>query len=214
MSSMPPVTHTQTDPAEMARGPVHKSAQRLRWFLASFADQVRRTEAETGVTYRCDQDALTAVFAEWLQDFQTQKPAELAEKASYVGFAAGLMLRTLVRRAPVVAVSKPDDADDTHPAYFWPEGYLYVAFCLNVRGLVLEQDFHDPQHPGHELADPRVWWSFRENVTRDPSMAIAFLDLFAGDEPDWAMPDLFRKGKAREIAARFYAMELSGPDGD
>lgn len=210
MTTAPPASRRDADPAPDA-APVRKSAQRLRWFLASFADQVRRTEAETGVTFRCDQDALTAVFAEWLQDFQVQKPAEPGEKASYVGFAAGLMLRTLVRRAPVVATAKPDDADDTHPAYFWPEGYLYVAFCLNVRGLVLEQDFHDPQHPGAELGDPRVWWSFRENVTRDPSLAIAFLDLFAGDEPDWEMPDLFRRGKAREIAGRFYAMELSAP---
>jgi hypothetical protein len=210
MTTVPPVSRRDPETAPDA-GPVRKSAQRLRWFLSSFADQVRRTEAETGVTFRCDQDALTAAFAEWLQDFQVQKPAELGEKASYVGFAAGLMLRTLVRRAPVVATAKPADADDSHPAYFWPEGYLYVAFCLNVRGLVLEHDFHDPQHPGAELGDPRVWWSFRENVSRDPSLAIAFLDLFAGDEPDWTMPDLFRKGKAREIAGRFYAMELEPP---
>lgn len=210
---MSPVSRRDAD-APPAQGPVHKSAQRLRWFLAAFDDQIHRTEAETGVTFRCDQTALTAVFVAWLQDFQAQKPADIAEKASYVGFAAGLMLRTLLRHAPVTAVSKPTGADDTHPAYFWPEGYLYVAFCLNVRGLVLEQDFHDHQHPGDELSDPRVWWSFRENVTRDPSMAIAFLDLFAGDEPDWTMPDLFRRGKAREIAGRFYAMELAGPTQD
>lgn len=207
---MSPVSVRDAD-ATPAGGPVHKSAQRLRWFLAAFADQVQRTEAETGVAFRSDQAALTAAFVAWLQDFQAQKPADIAEKASYVGFAAGLMLRTLLRHAPVTVVSKPPDADDTHPACFWPEGYLYVAFCLNVRGLVLEHDFHDHQRPGDELGDRRVWWSFRENVARDPSLAIAFLDLFAGDDPDWTMPDQFRRGKAREIAGRFYAMELAAP---
>lgn len=186
---------------------VHKSAQRLRWFMQTFQDQVARTEAETGNAYASDQDALAEVFAEWLRAFQDQKPTQDADKPAYVGFAAGLMLRTLIQRKPVKLVSTPPGADPSNPAFFWPEGYLYVAFCLNVRGLVLESDFDGEQHPSDILHETRTWWSFRENVAEDPSLAIAFLDLFAGDEPEWSMPELFRTGRVRELAGRFYRKE-------
>jgi hypothetical protein len=188
--------------------PLRKSAQRLRWFVEVFEEQVKTTEVETGNRFKVDRAALAEVFTEWLADFKAQKPTADADKPAYVGFAAGLMLRTLVRRTPVALVSRPDGADQSNPAYFWPEGYLYVAFCLNVRGLVLEADFHSEQHPNAALTEPRTWWSFRENVQDDPSLAIAFLDLFAGDQPEWTLPQLFRTGRVKEIADRFYARDM------
>lgn len=190
--------------------PLHKSAQRLRWFVGAFEKQVGATEAETGNRFRVDTVALAEVFAEWIHAFEAQKPLHAEDNQAYVGFAAGLMLRTLIKRKPITLLDKPDDADDTNPAYFWPEGYLYVAFCLNVRGLVLERDYHAEQQPASALSEARSWWSFRENVAKDPSLAIAFLDLFAGDEPEWSMPDLFRTGRVHEIAGRFYAKDLIG----
>jgi hypothetical protein len=90
--------------------------------------------------------------------------------------------------------------DDDNPAY--------VAFCLNVRGLVLEADFQTEQQHSKLLSEARAWWSFRENVNEDPSLAIAFLDLFAGDEPEWTVPQLFRTGRVRELAGRFYNKEV------
>lgn len=192
--------------------PLRKSAQRLRWFVDAFDQQVRNTEAQTGNAFSVDRGALAQVFAEWLKAFEAQKPTRDDDKPAYVGFAAGLMLRTLIKHKPVALISRPDSADDSNPAYFWPEGYLYVAFCLNVRGLVLETDFHSEQHPSDRLNESRTWWSFRENVEKDPSLAIAFLDLFAGDEPEWSMPELFRTGRAVRIAERFYARESLEPE--
>ena len=185
--------------------PVRKSAQRLRWFVGAFEAQVEKTSSETGNRFSVDTVALADVFANWIKAFEAQKPERQEDKAAYVGFAAGLMLKALIRGKPVEVVSKPDDADETNPAYFWPEGYLYVAFCLNVRDLVLENDFHAAQNISPVLNEVRTWWSFRENVNEDPSLAIAFLDLFAGDEPEWTMPELFRSGRSNEIAGRFYA---------
>ena len=194
-------------PAEAlsAGQPVRKSAQRLRWFVGVFEKQVNKTSSETGNRFTVDKVALADVFAKWIKAFEAQKPSRQEDKTAYVGFAAGLMLKALIRGKPVELVSKPDTADETNPAYFWPEGYLYVAFCLNVRGLVLENDFHSAQNISPVLNEVRTWWSFRENVSEDPSLAIAFLDLFAGDEPEWTMPDLFRSGRSEEIAGRFYA---------
>ena len=188
--------------------PVHKSAQRLRWFVDAFERQTRNTETQTGNRFAVNRDVLAQAFAEWLQAFEAQKPTQTGDKLAYVGFAAGLMLRTLIRHKPVSLLGQPKDADDSNPAYFWPEGYLYVAFCLNVRGLVLETDFHAAQHPSAALTEARTWWSFRENVTEDPSLAIAFLDLFAGDEPEWTMPELFRSGQVRELAGRFFTKDV------
>jgi len=134
-----------------SRQPLHKEAQRLRWFVGAFAEQLARTSAETGNEYSVDEALLAATFTDWLKSFNAQKPESSDDNPAFVGFAAGLMLRTLVRKKPARLVSKPAGADVTNPAYFWPEGYLYVAFCLNVRGLVLEMDFHGHQHPGNSL---------------------------------------------------------------
>jgi len=193
--------------------PFHRSAQRLRWFMSEIENQIEKISAETGNEFAADKVILAEVFAEWIKAFEAQKPTRQEDKAAYVGFAAGLMLRALLRRKPITATKKPAHADDTNPAYFWPEGYLYVAFCLNVRGLVLENDFSSAQDISPKLNETRTWWSFRENVAEDPSLAIAFLDLFAGDEPEWSMPELFRTGRANEIANQFFA-KVAIPSGE
>lgn len=192
--------------------PVRKSAQRLRWFVDAFERQVKNTETQTDNHFSVDRALMAQVFSEWRQAFEAQKPKHAEDRLAYVGFAAGLMLRSLIRHKPAALIKRPDNADESNPAYFWPEGYLYVVFCLNVRGLVLESDFHSEQHPSDVLNETRTWWSFRENVAEDPSLAIAFLDLFAGDEPEWTMPELFRTGKVRELAGRFYAKDVVASD--
>jgi len=194
--------------------PVRKSVRRLRWFIAAFEHQVDTIAGETGNTFELQRKALAAVFVEWLRAFEAQKPNAESDRLPYVGFAAGLMLRTLVRHKPLRAVSMPVDCDLSNPAYYWPEGYVYVAFCLNVRALVLEQDFHEKQALVPALSEARTWWSFRENVAEDPNLAIAFLDLFAGDEPNWTMPDKFQGGKVTQLASRFYKEVAKSPPGD
>lgn len=198
--------------AQTAAQPLRKSAQRLRWFVAAFECQVRHTETRTGNLFSIDRGALARVFAQWLKAFKAQKPIQDSDKPAYVGFAAGLMLQTLIKHKPVSLAKRPEGADQSGPAYFWPEGYLYVAFCLNMRGLVLATDFHFEQHPSDALNEPRIWWSFRENVQEDPSLAIAFFDLFAGGEPEWTMPGLFRTGPIREFSGRFYSNDVIPPN--
>lgn len=188
--------------------PVRKSAQRMRWFLGAFKEQLERTSVETGNVFEVDEGALAGTFASWLKAFEAQKPERVEDKLAYVGFAAGLMLRALLQNRPATLKSRPEGCDETNPAFFWPEGYLYVAFCLNVRGLVIERDFHGSQNPSEARDDLRVWWSFRENVDEDAGLAIAFLDLFAGEEPEWTMPEIFRTGCQREVAERFFKPQI------
>ena len=84
--------------------PIRKSAQRLRWFFRSFEEQVALITEETGVGFRVDQAVLTKVFADWLKAFNAQKPEASKDNPAYVGFAAGLMLRTLIVKKPITSI--------------------------------------------------------------------------------------------------------------
>ena len=164
------------------------------------------TTAETGIGYSVDDSKLAAAFASWLRSFEAQKPDYEEERQPFVGYAAGLMLRSLFEAAPATSLQSESGARANPPAEFWPEGYLYVSFCLRLRGLVLAQDFEDTLPSQPVSRDLRTWWSFRENLMIDPSRAIAFLDIFAGEEPDWDMPDVFSVDGAGQ-KARFEQLD-------
>ena len=187
-------------PESNSQFPVRKSVQRLRWFANSFREQVAVTTAETGIGYSVDDAKLAAAFASWLRSFEVQKPDYEEERRPFVGFAAGLMLQSLFEAAPATALQSGSDAGANTPAEFWPEGYLYVSYCLRLRGLVLAQDFEEAPPSPPISCDLRTWWSFKENLMIDPSRAIAFLDLFAGEKPDWNMPDFFSVDGAGRLA--------------
>lgn len=175
--------------------PVRKSIRRLRWFVSSFEAQMQSMSEQTGVDFALRDDRLTAAFLDWIDVFEKQKPDVSGERIPYINFAAGLMLRTLISHDPIYVAALPTNATDTRPAYFWPEGHLYTAYCLNIRDCVLRESLYAVQDRPMELDDIRTWWSFRENVREDPSLAIAFLDLFSGQEPDWSTPSLFRSDR-------------------
>ncbi|NIA68701.1 hypothetical protein HBA54_08865 [Pelagibius litoralis] len=171
--------------------PIRRAMRRLRWFKQSFAQQVEAIAAASGTEYKIHDDRLAKAFIAWLRAFDAQKPTQSTARRDFTNFASGLMLQQLLRDAPLEVVSVPVGSDASNPAYYWPEGYVYVAYCLNVRGAVLAQDFDEVLNLAPDLSDIRTWWSFKENVTEDPSLAIAFLDLFSGQNPNWSTPSLF-----------------------
>ncbi|MBD0864370.1 MAG: hypothetical protein GDA36_01555 [Rhodobacteraceae bacterium] len=184
---------------EMPNGsntPVRKSARRLRWFKETLHRQADALHTQLGIQYAINDDELRVLFLRWLEAFEAQKPTETDDKADFVDFASGLMLRELIKSKPVTVESLPANADKSNPAYFWPEGYLYVILCLNIRAAVLAQEFDIEKHDYPELDDLGAWWSFKENVevedvNDDVNLAIGFFDLFAGVEPNWSVPGSF-----------------------
>ena len=180
---------------DISERPIRRAVRRLRWFRSSFIEQATAISEATGVRLKIDEVALAAAFVDWLRAFEAQKPPTVTARRPFVGFAAGLMLESLIRHKPVVADRVPEGTDLTNPAFFWPEGYVYVAYCLNVRAAVLEQDFDERRQLAPELGEIRVWWSFRENSEADASLATAFLDLFSGELPDWSRPAVFHAGR-------------------
>lgn len=171
--------------------PVRKTIRRARWFLTSFRDFLGAFENETERKFHLDDGKLLAAFTAWFRAFEAQKYKARAHRREYVTFAAGLMLRELIRNSPVSVEPCSGNDDHRRPADYWPEGYLYVTFCLAVREAVIEQDFSLLDDTTPELGDLRAWWSFRENTLEDINLAVSFFERFAGETPNWSNPGLF-----------------------
>ena len=108
-----------------------------------------------------------------------------------------MVLRELIRTNPVVArrcaqlkTDAPSDGSKETDAIaaFWPEGFLYVNFCLSAMVAVEEQEFGEARSLGERALNLQLWWSFRENVQEDANLAIPFLDRMLGLEPNWTFP--------------------------
>lgn len=76
-----------------------------------------------------------------------------------------------------------------------------MLFCPNVRAAMIEQEFNADTTLAPEFFSLRHWWSFGENVAQDAGTATGFYDVFAGDHPDWQMPDSFRHRLTNVLAA-------------
>ena len=111
-------------------------------------------------------------------------------------------LHPLRRRADAARADPPRSggADTANPAYYWPEGYACVAYCLTVCDAVLGQEFNAALTMTPELDDIGYWWTFRENTRDDASWAVAFFDKFSGREPDWDAPELFFSRRRQRAA--------------
>ncbi len=168
-----------------------KSLQRLRWFRSTFEEQIEAIEVRTQITFKLDPEILTECFIEWIRTVEQMKPAQSKQRIAYVGFASGQMLKQLIVKKPLSVVSMPQATDVSFPEYFWPEGFVYVAYCLNVRQAVLHNDFGVQITQSPALDKVETWWSFKENVHENWNYAISFLDLFAGEQPNWSESGLF-----------------------
>lgn len=187
---------------EIEDRPLRKVARRLRWFLEAFSSQTKEISSDTGVEFEIDRAKLRAVFMNWVKIFEAQKPTDPHEKSNYITFSAATMLMALIKGQPLRVIKRPETANMQDPAYFWPEGYTYAAFCMNVRSAILLQELNLKTEAAQEFDDIRIWWSFKENVREDSASAISFFELFVGDTPNWNAPQLFSARHAEENADR------------
>jgi hypothetical protein len=185
--------------------------RQLRWFKTSFRHDARLISQRYGFSVEIDDRPLTQAFLDWAEAFESERAHAGLDRRDFVIFAAGLLLRELLRAKPItVAPLAPEanlpatPADASAPiARFWPEGFIYTNYCLCILSAILDQEGMSLSIPA--LADDlRVWWSYRENAGDDPSQAIPFLDLFTGNEPNWWMPDtvLSRAAMKRAVEAK------------
>lgn len=175
----------------------HK-VRRLNWFHQSLTDAMTRIGQRYGVKYSVDDRDLRFAFFAWASRFEVHRREADRNRRDFAVYAGGLMLFELLSSRParysVLDESKASIQEDsmTRIARFWPDGFLYTNYCLSIVNMVLEQDFHSHSEPPPELTDLRVWESFRENLSADPRLAVAFFDVFMGVEPNWEFPESFR----------------------
>jgi len=169
--------------------------RRLRWFRMTFRSHARLVSSTYGLRFEIDDAKLTKAFLDWVEVMETKKGFAKVDRADFVIFAAGLVLRELIRREPAKVVERglkspagadPEMADIVD---FWPEGFLYTNFCVSAIAAVHEQEFGEAPAIDKCADDLRTWWSYRENASEMPAYAVAFLDRFLGAEPNWLLPD-------------------------
>jgi hypothetical protein len=170
--------------------------RRLRWFRMTFRSHARLVGATYGLRFEIDDDKLTRAFLDWVETMEKRKDLAKVDRADFVIFAAGLVLRELIRREPARTVERglqsPPASIGTEMAGivdFWPEGFLYTNFCVSAISAIYEQEFGETPTIDKCADDLRTWWSYRENVEEMPAYAVAFLDRFLGAEPNWLLPD-------------------------
>lgn len=169
--------------------------RQLRWFRATFRKHAAIITQIYGVRFEIDETRLTRAFLNWIEVVNHNKSFSRIDRRDFIVFAAGLVLRELMIETPAKALNAPasvsgDAVRLQDIVAFWPEGFLYTNYCICAIAAIQEQEF-GVAPPIDKCADElRTWWSYRENVREMPDYAIAFLDKFLGNEPNWVMPDL------------------------
>ena len=169
--------------------------RQLRWFRATLRKHATLITEMTGVRYDIDEKRLTEAFLNWIELVNQNKHYAAVDRKDFIIFTAGLVLKELIRLAPAKAVSKPNKALSpeleslSEIISFWPEGFLYTNYCICAIAAVQEQEFGTSPDIDKSANDLRTWWSYRADASEMPGFAIAFLDKFLGQEPNWVMPD-------------------------
>ncbi|MDX8462684.1 hypothetical protein [Mesorhizobium humile] len=181
--------------------------RQLRWFRATFRSSAKVVSETFGVRFEIDEAKLTRAFLDWIEVMEAQKRFAAIDRADFIVFAAGLVLRELIRQAPAREISGLTDMIETEAnagtaeiVRFWPEGFLYTNYCVSAILAVHEQEFGTAPSIDKCADDLRIWWSYRENATEMPAYAVAFLDRFLGAEPNWITPDRAQSRQAMQRA--------------
>ena len=158
--------------------PTRKSVRQMRWFERSFRARMAAVSEQTGIEYALSDRLLADTFLSWHRAFDSQKPASRMVRRSYVGFAAGMMFHELLRKKPVTATQQPRTQS---PARQHPEAYLYANYCHTIRQAILGQDFWLDTRKSDRLDDPDLWQGYSDDIAKDRTAAIHFLELIANE---------------------------------
>lgn len=169
--------------------------RQMRWFRATFRKHASLLQEIYGVEFNIDEGRLTSAFLNWVEIVNQNKHFAAVDRNDFIIFSAGLVLRELILEAPATAVKRPFEAKGDAGRLneiidFWPEGFLYTNYCICAVAAIQEQEFGTSPDIAKCADDLRTWWSYKENTQEMPGYAIAFLDKFLGQEPNWVMPDL------------------------
>ncbi len=181
------------------RSEMKRSIRRLAAFSRLAALGLEQFNRRYGTDLAIAPRVLTRAFLEWVRRFDAQRDVARRDRRDFSHFAAGLLLGSLIRNRPVQPSEVGAASPSARPATpeqtliaFWPEGVFYFEFCITVLDKVLAEQSLEGIHLSPQALELRSWQSFRENVQEDPNLAIPFLDLFLGGDPNWDYPTAAR----------------------
>jgi len=163
---------------------------------------------------RFDTSKAAHVFLEWVQNINQQKASAAVNRRDYIVFSAGTLLTQLLAQNAIrirpqlgaVSASKtPHDAIID----FWPEGFVSLSYCLTVLDAILDQEGLEPFRLQPAAYDLKAWWSFKENFKENPWIAIAVLDHFIGQYPNWITPSIAASRPAMQALSKARAALVS-----
>ena len=67
--------------------------RQLRWFRATFRGSAKVVSDTFGVRFEIDEAKLTRAFLDWVEIMEAQKRFAAVDRADFIVFAAGLVLR-------------------------------------------------------------------------------------------------------------------------
>ncbi len=199
-----PIALVQRVEVERAPDLVHR-VRGLSFFKRHVAHGIASIGRREGLPARLDDDAAPRVFLSWIDALMAQKAYADVDRRDYITFGAGILLKTLVEKHHIRLMQAPGEigsgAGISPITAAWPEGFVAMSYCLSVLDAVFEQEGLETFALHPVVGSVAIWQSFRENVSADPRLAIPYLDLFIGNEPNWSEPTWARNRPAQRRRA-------------
>ena len=203
----------------------------LDWFLETFEGYARSMETHIGRRFDIDEESLRLTYFDWIEQFESDAIKQYAKEDYWdcVDYIAALGLTGLIRQNPLRLSSDEFVADqlDANKLVrlfglklrnvsdipdiidFWPEGFVYVCFCISFINRLEQQKTGNVRRLNDEAFDlTRFWWSFKENAQEDESAVVHFFDRIMGNEPTPSRSNALEARRATK-AQRFAELQAS-----
>lgn len=182
---------------------VHR-VRRLQFFTEHLSHGISSIGKDEALTARFDQKKATHVFLEWVQHVNQQKAYADVDRRDYMVFSAGTLLTQMlmqhaIRVTPQLSTSSWEKKRLDSIVAFWPEGFIGVSYCVTVLDAIFHQEGMEPLKFQLSAYDLKAWWSFKENFDENPWIAVAFLDHFIGQHPNWSDPSIAASRPAMKL---------------
>ena len=182
------------------------SIRNLDWFVDTFESYARSMETHIGRRFDINDESLRQTYFDWIEQFESDAIKQYANDDYWdcVDYTAALGLTGLIRQNPLSLSSDEFVSDQLDPEKlvrlfglklrkvddipsiieFWPEGFVYVCFCITFINNLEQQKTGKTRRLNDDAFDlKRFWWTFKENVKEDETAVVHFFDRIMGNEP-------------------------------
>jgi hypothetical protein len=177
-----------------------RATTRLSSFNELLHEHCTAIRSDFGISVEIKDRALTAAFFAWAQIVEHHAADPRRNTPDYFQFLIGALLAQLLASHAIDTVPRVDEdrarGGASAIAQWWPVGFALTTFCVELVRKVIAQECGEIVAASEKFGDIKLWQSFRENLSEEPSIAIAYFDAFMGLAPNWRNPSFFRERAA------------------